>query len=169
MIDDRNVVLDDSYTQTYVADDAIEGTYAWFINDVRQGSVENGLIVEWYDTTQTYTIKVIAYDALGCESEPKLISVRTESCQRFFAPNSFTPNGDGINDIFEIRGLSVYKPVMKIFNRWGVEVYTSTNLWWTGDSGGGYYCDTDVYNWIVEYRDKFGQNRQESGHVTLIR
>jgi hypothetical protein len=44
-----------------------------------------------------------------------------------------------------------------------------TKHWWTGDSGGGYYCDTDVYNWIIEYRDKFGQNRQESGHVTLIR
>jgi gliding motility-associated-like protein len=122
-----------------------------------------------FDTTRTYTIKVIAYDTLGCESEPKLISVTTKSCQRFFAPNSFTPNGDGINDVFEIRGLSVYKPTMKIFNRWGVEVYVSSNLWWTGDSGSGYYCDNGIYNWIVEYRDKFGQNRQESGHVILIR
>jgi len=26
-----------------------------------------------------------------------------------------------------------------------------------------------VYNWIIEYKDRFGQNKQESGHVTLIR
>ena len=86
-----------------------------------------------------------------------------------FIPNSFTPNGDGTNDIFEIRGLSVYIPTLKIFNRWGVQVYTSNNLWWTGDSGSGYYCDNGVYNWIIEYKDKFGQNKQESGYVTLIR
>ena len=159
----------DSGYQTYISEDTVGVTYAWFIDDVRQISTQNILDVDWYDTTRTYIVKVIAYDDIGCESEPKLISVKTESCQRFFAPNSFTPNGDGINDIFEIRGLSVYKPIMKILNRWGVEVYVSSNLWWTGDGGNGYYCDNGVYNWIIEYKDKFGQNREESGHVTLIR
>jgi gliding motility-associated-like protein len=159
----------DSYNQTYFADDSIGVTYNWFIDDVRQPTTDNQLFVEWYDTTMTYIVKVIAYDEIGCESEPKLISVRTETCQRFFAPNSFTPNGDGINDVFIISGLSVYQPNLKIFNRWGVEVYISSNLWWTGDGGGGYYCDNGVYNWIIEYKDKLGQNKQESGHVTLIR
>jgi len=159
----------DSYNQTYFADDSIGVTYNWFIDDVRQPTTDNQLLVEWYDTTMTYIVKVIAYDEIGCESEPKLISVRTETCQRFFAPNSFTPNGDGINDVFIISGLSIYQPNLKIFNRWGVEVYVSSNLWWTGDGGGGYYCDNGVYNWIIEYKDKLGQNKQESGHVTLIR
>ena len=159
----------DSYNQTYFAEDSIGITYNWFIDDVRQPTIDNQLSVEWYDTTKTYIIKVIAYDEIGCESEPKLISVRTETCQRFFAPNSFTPNGDGTNDVFIISGLSVYHPTLKIFNRWGVEVYVSSNLWWNGDGGNGYYCDNGVYNWIVEYKDRFGQNKQESGHVTLIR
>ena len=159
----------DSGVQTYISEDTVGVTYGWFIDEVKQFSAENNLTVEWYDTTQTYIVKVIAYDEIGCESEPKLISVRTESCQRFFAPNSFTPNGDGINDVFIIGGLSVYQPNLKIFNRWGIEVYVSSNLYWTGDSGNGYYCDNGVYNWIIEYKDKFGQNRQESGHVTLVR
>ena len=159
----------DSYNQIYFADDTIGVTYGWFIDESKQPSIDNQLYVIWYDTTQTYIIKVIAYDEIGCESEPKLISVKTETCQRFFSPNSFTPNGDGTNDIFEIRGLSVYIPTLKIFNRWGVQVYTSNNLWWTGDSGGGYYCENGIYNWVIEYKDKFGQNKQESGYVTLIR
>jgi gliding motility-associated-like protein len=159
----------DSSVQSYIAEDTVGVTYGWFIDEVRQPFTENFMEVEWYDSTRTYIVKVIAYDEIGCESEPKLISVRTESCQRFFAPNSFTPNGDGLNDVFEVRGLSVYRPIMKIYNRWGVEVYISPNLWWTGDSGSGYYCDNGVYNWVIEYKDKFGQNKQESGHVTLIR
>ena len=159
----------DSYEQTYFADDTIGVTYGWFIDDSRQPTSENQLIVEWYDTTKTYIMKVIAYDEIGCESEPKLISVRTETCQRFFAPNTFTPNGDGINDVFFINGLSVYRPTLKVFNRWGIEIHSSSDLFWMGDSGGGYYCDNGAYNWIVEYKDKFGQNKQESGHVILIR
>ena len=159
----------DSGVQTYIAEDTVGVTYGWFIDEVKQLSNENNMTIEWYDTTRTYIVKVIAYDEIGCESEPKLISVKTESCQRFFAPNSFTPNGDGTNDIFEVRGLSVYRPMMRVFNRWGVVVYESSNLWWTGDSGSGYYCDNGVYNWIIEYKDKFGQNKQESGYVTLIR
>lgn len=159
----------DSGVQIYVADDTVGVTYGWFIDDVKQPFTENFMEVEWSDTTRTYMIKVIAYDEIGCESEPKLISVRTESCQRFFAPNSFTPNGDGLNDIFEVRGLSVYRPTLKIFNRWGVIVYVSNDLYWTGDSGNGYYCENGIYNWIIEYKDKFGQNREDSGYVTLIR
>ena len=159
----------DSSVQIYIADDTIGVTYGWFIDDVKQPFNENFMEVEWSDTTRTYMIKVISYDEIGCESEPKLISVRTESCQRFFAPNSFTPNGDGTNDIFEVRGLSVYRPTLKIFNRWGVVVYVSNDLYWTGNSGSGYYCENGIYNWIIEYKDKFGQNKEDSGYVTLIR
>jgi gliding motility-associated-like protein len=159
----------DSSVQIYIADDTIGVTYGWFIDDVKQPFNENFMEVEWSDTTRTYMIKVISYDEIGCKSEPKLISVRTESCQRFFAPNSFTPNGDGTNDIFEVRGLSVYRPTLKIFNRWGVVVYVSNDLYWTGNSGSGYYCENGIYNWIIEYKDKFGQNKEDSGYVTLIR
>jgi hypothetical protein len=159
----------DSHEQSYLAEDSIGITYGWFIDNSKQPTLDNQLFVQWYDTTNTYTVKVIAYDEIGCESEPKLISVKTESCQRFFAPNSFTPNGDGVNDIYEIRGLSVYRPVLKIFNRWGLEVYVSSNLWWTGDSGTGYYCENGVYNWVIEYIDKDGFHKQESGYVALIR
>jgi len=46
----------------------------------------------------------------------------------FFIPEAFSPNGDGINDKFEIKGLSKYKSVeIDIFNRWGNLVYQSSN------------------------------------------
>lgn len=46
----------------------------------------------------------------------------------FFIPEAFSPNGDGINDEFEIKGLTKYKTVeLEIFNRWGNVVYQSRN------------------------------------------
>jgi gliding motility-associated-like protein len=65
-----------------------------------------------------------------------------------FIPEAFSPNGDGINDLFEIKGLAKYKSVqIEIFNRWGNVVYQSDNYgegngkagFWdgTGQSRGG--------------------------------
>lgn len=46
----------------------------------------------------------------------------------FFIPQAFSPNGDGINDLFEIKGLAKYKQVqLTVFNRWGNVVYESNN------------------------------------------
>jgi gliding motility-associated-like protein len=157
------------YTHLYQAEDSYGVVYNWFIDDVLQPNIDDNILIEWRDTTQTYTINVIAYDEIGCESEPKQITIKTETCQRLFAPNSFTPNGDGLNDIFKISGLSVYQPTLRVFNRWGVEVYMSSTLWWDGDSSGGYFCEDGVYNWMVDYRDKLGQRRQDSGHIILFR
>lgn len=153
----------------YLTPDSLNYTYSWFIENAKQPESGNQLFVQWPDTSRVYLIKVIGYDEIGCESEPSLMSIKVESCQRFFAPNSFTPNGDGTNDVFELRGMSVYQPTLKIFDRWGNVVYQSNNLWWTGDCGTGYYCNTDVYNWIIEYRDKNGFNKEERGFVTLVR
>ena len=153
----------------YLAPDSLDYTYSWFIEEVKQNETSNELFVQWPDTSRVYLIKLIGYDEIGCESEPSLIAIKVESCQRFFAPNSFTPNGDGTNDVFKISGLSVYQPILRIFNRWGIEIYSSSNLWWTGDGGNGYYSNSDVYNWIVEYRDKDGFHKTEKGYVTLVR
>ena len=153
----------------YLTPDSLNYTYSWFIENAKQPESSNQLFTQWPDTSRVYLIKVIGYDEIGCESEPSLMSIKVESCQRFFAPNSFTPNGDGTNDVFELRGMSVYQPTLKIFDRWGNVVYQSNNLWWNGDCGTGYYCNTDVYNWIIEYRDKDGFNKEERGFVTLVR
>jgi len=64
----------------------------------------------------------------------------------FFIPEAFSPNGDGINDEFEIKGIAKYKTVeIEIFNRWGNVVYKSNNYgegqgksgFWDGVAGQG--------------------------------
>ena len=159
----------DTNAQVYSSSDDRSLSFVWSIDGLF-GSVNNGtLMVDWQDTSKTYLISVYGIDGLGCRSDTSNLYVRTEACQTLYAPNTFTPNGDGINDVFKITGLSIYEPLLRVFNRWGVEIYTSTNLQWNGDGGNGYYCSTDVYNWTVSYRDKNGFNKEQSGFVTLIR
>jgi len=67
--------------------------------------------------------------------------------QSFLLPNAFSPNGDGINDLFKITGLDLYygsgaiKSTLEVFNRWGSMVYRSKedyygdgDNWWDGKS-----------------------------------
>lgn len=60
----------------------------------------------------------------------------------FFIPEAFSPNGDGINDKFEIKGLAKHKTVeLEIFNRWGNVVYRSAN-YGEGNGKGGFWDGT---------------------------
>jgi gliding motility-associated-like protein len=66
-------------------------------------------------------------------------------------PNAFTPNGDGLNDIFSVKGL--YRNIdfsMVIFDRWGRQVFESKNIdtGWNGTFG-NQKCEPDSYVWIV--------------------
>jgi gliding motility-associated-like protein len=69
-----------------------------------------------------------------CDEATVLVRVSDEA---LFVPNAFSPNGDGINDYFEIVGIGSYERVkMKIFNRWGNLVYESGNY---GPGGDGFW------------------------------
>jgi gliding motility-associated-like protein len=60
-----------------------------------------------------------------CDEATVLVMVSEEA---LFIPNAFTPNGDGYNDLFEIKGLANYEHVrLKVFNRWGNLVYESVD------------------------------------------
>lgn len=78
-----------------------------------------------------------------CDQASVLVIVND---QPFFIPEAFSPNGDGLNDTFEVKGLAKYKRVqLTIFNRWGSTVYESSNYgkgpgkdgFWDGKSKGG--------------------------------
>lgn len=86
-------------------------------------------------------------------------------------PNSFTPNGDGINDVFRPILIGMKKlNYFKVYNRGG-ELIFSTNIQNNGWDGTfkGAAQDASVYVWIVEGIDYQGKTIFEKGSVTLIR
>ncbi len=79
----------------------------------------------------------------------------------FLIPNTFTPNNDGVNDIFKIESL-VSNSSLTIYNRWGSAVYKSINYQNNWDGGN---CSDGVYYYILYTAD----SKQYKGTVTILR
>lgn len=96
---------------------------------------------------------VVAIDSAGRQSKYNTICV--DNCPQYELPNVFTPNGDGINDLFTpilpiryIKGIDI-----DIYNRWGQIMYTTNNplINWTGiDQQTGQPCPDGVYFYICK-------------------
>ncbi len=99
-------------------------TYSWtgpngFVSISPTVTIANATAVEY----GTYSVVVTN---LGCPSLVASAVVESKDCSvsDFFIPEGFSPNGDGINDVFVIRGISIYpNNTINIYNRWGVKVY----------------------------------------------
>lgn len=91
----------------------------------------------------------------------------------FYIPNSFTPNGDGNNEVFMPKAVGVKKFRMDVFDRWGQLVYTTTDIsqGWDGKSKkGGDILPQDVYVYKITVSDNNSSKpKQYTGHVTLMK
>jgi len=93
-----------------------------------------------------------------------------------YMPNAFTPDGDGVNDVFGPNGTNLAWAELLIFNRWGELIYSGQGdkAFWDGNTSGGAAQD-GVYVWKLKYRyfsDLQGNQTPEfeqMGHVTLLR
>ncbi len=90
----------------------------------------------------------------------------------FYAPNAFTPDQDGINDVWRVSltGYTAYDIV--IYNRWGEPIFTSDNpeQVWTGDvKNGEHYAQDGIYVYKCIVHDLKGLPHVFEGHIHLIR
>ena len=111
-------------------------------------------------------------NSYGCVDDTT-ITVIVQPEFTFFIPNAFTPNGDGLNDIFFGQGIGIAKYEMWVFDRWGNLIFTCTdiNQGWDGtvQGKGGDLCQIDTYVWKVAITDVFDKKHKFIGHVSLIR
>jgi gliding motility-associated-like protein len=87
-----------------------------------------------------------------------------------FYPRAFTPNGDNLNDVFNVYGQFIDEFEMSIFNRWGELMYTTTDITagWDGTFKGNEMPEA-TYTFIVRIQDRAGRHVKESGSVLLLR
>ena len=115
-----------------------------------------------------FNIKMTA--ASSCVTVDTL-QVRAFNKRTVYLPNTFTPNGDGVNDIFKINPVGIRElRYFRIVNQWGVRIFETTNLseGWDGRLN-GVREPIASYTWMIEAVDTNGQPVRESGTVTLIR
>ena len=100
--------------------------------------------------------------------EYRVLITTADSCQAFqtieiieicpntlFAPNTFTPDNDGINDVWRIYGQNIVGYRLQVFGRYGNLIFESEDIneVWTGAGPGGeYYVDSGVYPYIIRYQ-----------------
>jgi gliding motility-associated-like protein len=121
----------------------------------------------WASPAEPTVYHLAIVDDFGCVNDD---SVFVRPYFPLFVPNTFTPNADGVNDVFQVKGQSVTGFHLTIFNRSGMKVFESYDMQtpWTGDTGSGYYAPNDVYNWVLEY-DSLERRSHLEGHVVLAR
>jgi gliding motility-associated-like protein len=141
----------------------------WDFGDGQTSTLENPHHL--YASTGIYTVKLIVYNNGMCiDSIIKTVEVQPEFT--FYVPNTFTPNGDHINDVFNGKGMEIIEFEMLIFDRWGNEIFKSNDLHtgWDGRANGGAeIAQEDVYVYKISLKDFKGSPHYYNGHVNLVK
>jgi gliding motility-associated-like protein len=131
-----------------------------------------GCITASHDYTQpgTYLIMEILTNGAGC-TDTAFATVIIRSEYRFFMPNAFTPDGDGLNDIFRPVLFGVYNYNFYVFNRFGQQIFETNNpeTGWDGTFQGR-LCPGDTYVYKITYSDAVSTGFHcQTGSVILLR
>lgn len=117
--------------------------------------------------TETSTYYLITQGVNGCYNYDTITIYFDGS---IYVPNSFTPDGNGVNDFFYAYGKDIVEFEMYIFDRWGEKLFYSDDMsiGWDGTYQGK-LAKNDVYVWKVIYEDILGTSGTLYGTATLIR
>jgi gliding motility-associated-like protein len=143
--------------------DKSTGATGWYWNFADNG--ESGIKnpTHTYTAEGTYKVMLTVRNGAGCEDTiSKFIKVE----DKVLMPNVFTPDGDGVNDVLQLKAGGMKEYSLVIFNRFGNEVFNSTDptQGWDGGkspSGTYYYILTAISNSDKDFSNK--------GWITLIR
>jgi gliding motility-associated-like protein len=143
-------------------------SYSWNFGNGDTSNVQNPTYV--YAKSGEYVVTLIAYNAFGC-IDTATCKIVVDVVSSFMIPNVFSPNGDGINDLFRVDGIGLASVKAQIFNRWGTKIYEwdAPNGHWDGRTPAGVMAPDGVYFYIIEAKGLDGKEYFEKGHVTLQR
>jgi gliding motility-associated-like protein len=131
-----------------------------------------------YSETGEYTVQLVVESDKSCFDTTSYIVFVTDE-YTFYYPTAFTPDDDGINDIFYVTGSGINPEYyfMYIYDRWGELVFQTTTYdprnpklnGWDGKIKGQAKAAVGSYKWIVIYKDNVNVEHQRAGTVTIIR
>lgn len=144
-------------------------TYDWDFGDGNGSSVENPY--HFFADTGSYPITLITANQYGCMDTVQY-TVIVKPDFTIYVPNSFTPNGDGVNDYFRIVGTGLVEAELLIFDRWGeplakLDKDQPFNIGWDGIYA-GQPVKQDVYTYKLMVKDILGDLHEVHGHINVI-
>ncbi|MFN5635850.1 MAG: gliding motility-associated C-terminal domain-containing protein, partial [Flavobacteriales bacterium] len=144
----------------------------WTFGDGGNSTLDNPIHFYPSSTIDAYNVMLVVYDANGC-SDTAIAVVESSDVIRLTVPNAFTPNGDGLNDLFipvisNPEQAKYYQ--FDVFNRWGQIVFSSNK---PGEGWDGKYkgklCPFGTYNWKVSFDVTGQESTNANGHVTMVK
>ena len=144
--------------------------WEWYFDTLGNSNLQNPSFI-FPEDSGTYPITLIVENENTCKDTlTKVVKVKSETA--IFIPNSFTPNGDGINDVFMPKGFGVnlQNYSFLVFNRWGELIFQSNDIknGWDG-SFKGELLPSGVYVWRIDYQDLNGNNYRNKGQINILR
>jgi gliding motility-associated-like protein len=135
-----------TFNATFLGDGA-DISYQWF-SEPEMVFGQNTAVNQTFFEVGTYEIFLAVVNEFGCtDTVSTFVRVLPESSQEIYIPTAFTPNNDGVNDVFFIQGFGFNTFSLKIFDRWGNMVFftENPNEGWDGTFRGealpsGYYA-----------------------------
>lgn len=153
--------------------DSISGPYNGPIDNQQNlntyGSYD--LVTHQFSQVGTYPVTLIVSNIYGCKDTMIREVVVTEEFS-IYVPNTITPDGDDINDIFKVYATGLVEDGYKlqIFDRWGLLLYETNDF--TGGWDGRYkgkLVQQDAYIWKVHALNENGEEFDLIGHVNVLR
>ena len=133
-----------------------------------------GIVCNVCPETQIYPTRsscyfVEALNEYGCKAVDDICIELTEEFT-IYIPNSFTPNNDGLNDVFLIFGENISEVSMEIYDRWGHSIFNSNDFrtGWDGTLK-GINCQPGTYTYVIMYTGLNRKKYTKTGNVILTR
>jgi len=142
-------------------------TFLWEFGDGDASSQPNPS--HQYNKTGVFDVYLISTNSAGCtDTAHKQVSAIV--IPLFDIPSAFSPNRDGVNDVFLVKGFGIDKFNMKIYNRWGQMVFESNSptIGWDGGFKGALQ-PMDAYAYVINVQFSDGTTATRNGSVTLLR
>jgi trimeric autotransporter adhesin len=120
--------------------------------------------------TTNYQLKVRALGTIACQTSDAASKDTITLTDIIFIPNTFTPNGDGKNDMWRVYGNVVLSGEMMVFNQWGEKIFETKNIT-TGWDGRykGKVQPVGVYVYVVKLVLENGEQQTRKGVINLVR
>ena len=120
-----------------------------------------------YDQVGQYLVSLFVTDIKGCSDSTSAPYFVIEGIK---VPNVFTPNGDGVNDVFRIAASGLNNYSIKIFSRWGNLIFETTapEIVWDGTTPTGKLVSAGTYYYVLTAASN-SKDYSQNGYITVLR
>lgn len=159
-------------TFTDASHEGIITTWNWYFFNTAQVTSTHQNPFYTYQDAGDYPVVLVVKTDKGC-SDTLIKKITVGEDYGIYTPNAFTPNGDGINDVFQPKGFGITKYQLLIYDRWGEKVFQTSTFeeGWDGkfQGRGGNIMEEGTYSWLINVTNVYGKSHELKGHVTLIK